>query len=70
MTRLPDDIGPAPDGQMGRLIQGVGEATDGLVLLVDVAALLDRLDAAGPSFDWAEKNQSASEDVSELGVPA
>lgn len=40
--------GPPPDGQVGHLLSGVIEVDDGLVLLVDVGALLEILDTAAP----------------------
>lgn len=51
---LAGEPGPPPDGQAGHLVSGVVEADDGLVLVVDVAALLGLLDAAGPVSAWSE----------------
>ncbi len=58
--------GPPPDGQVGHLLSGVIEADDGLVLLVDVGALLEILDTAAPPAGWAEP---ASESASESDEP-
>lgn len=71
---LVGDVGPAPDGQAGHLISGVVEAPDGLVLLVDVSALVDRLDhvdgRAGRHDDTDVEVAGDAEVVPTVGVPA
>jgi len=47
VVTLNGEVGPAPTGQVGHLISGVIDAPEGLVLVVNVAALDESLRGSG-----------------------